>query len=164
MFTCSDWFLHALDLGGAERVYNWLCMESALNLRGNQMTRVGAKPILDVMRELNILRLVDMRGNLDKNLLGVLEGGEHYTTFSSFQVGRLYIWLLSLSSLLRCKITGLFSIAMGIEFHSTTSSLSRIIRVYFFIVLDCLFVLSDEKNIRKPILPRLFPNSVTSHG
>lgn len=62
------------------------------------MTRVGAKPILDVMRELNILRLVDMRGNSDKNLLGVLEGGEHYTTFSSFQVGRLYIWLLSLSS------------------------------------------------------------------
>lgn len=89
-------FLHALDLGGAERAYNCLCMESALNLRGNQMTRVGAKPILDVMRELNILRLVDMRGNSDKNLLGVLEGGEHYTTFSTFQVGRLYILLLSL--------------------------------------------------------------------
>ena len=79
-------------------VINWLCMESALNLRGNQMTRVGAKPILDVMRELNILRLVDMRGNSDKNLLGVLEGGEHYTTFSFFQVGRLYNWLLSLCS------------------------------------------------------------------
>lgn len=62
------------------------------------MTRVGAKPILDVMRELNILRLVDMRGNSDKNLLGVLEGGEHYTTFSFFQVGRLYNWLLSLCS------------------------------------------------------------------
>lgn len=49
------------------------------------MTRVGAKPILDVMKELNVLRLVDMRGNTDENLLGVLEFGEHYTTFSSFQ-------------------------------------------------------------------------------
>ena len=50
------------------------------------MTRAGAKPLLDVMKELNILRLVDIRGNTDDTLLGVLENGEHYTTFSTFQV------------------------------------------------------------------------------
>ncbi|KAG0627876.1 hypothetical protein M758_2G235000 [Ceratodon purpureus] len=57
----------------------------ALNLRCNQMTRAGAKPLLDVMKDLNILRLVDVRGNSDDSLLGVLENGEHYTTFSTFQ-------------------------------------------------------------------------------
>lgn len=51
----------------------------------------------------------------------------------------------------------------GIEFHSTKSSLSRRIRVYFFIFLHCLFVLIDEKQNRKPILPRRFPNFVTPH-
>lgn len=58
----------------------------ALNLRCNQMTRAGAKPLLDVMKEKRTLRLVDIRGNADDNLLGVLENGEHYTTFSSYQV------------------------------------------------------------------------------
>ncbi|XP_073392623.1 uncharacterized protein [Physcomitrium patens] len=57
----------------------------ALNLRCNQMTRSGAKPLLDVMKDLSILRLVDMRGNTDETLLGILENGEHYTTFSTFQ-------------------------------------------------------------------------------
>ena len=52
------------------------------------MTRLGAKPVLDLMKELNVLRLVDMRGNKDESLLGVLENGEHYTTFSTFQVPR----------------------------------------------------------------------------
>lgn len=50
------------------------------------MTRSGAKPLLDVMKDLSILRLVDMRGNTDETLLGILENGEHYTTFSTFQV------------------------------------------------------------------------------
>lgn len=50
------------------------------------MTRAGAKPLLDVMKEMNTLRLVDIRGNTDDSLLGVLENGEHYTTFSTFQV------------------------------------------------------------------------------
>lgn len=50
------------------------------------MTRAGAKPLLDVMKEKRTLRLVDIRGNADDNLLGVLENGEHYTTFSSYQV------------------------------------------------------------------------------
>jgi len=52
------------------------------------MTRVGAKPLLDVMKEFHILRLVDIRGNVDEGLLGVLENGEHYTTFSTYQVLR----------------------------------------------------------------------------
>jgi len=52
------------------------------------MTRVGAKPLLDVMKELHILKLVDIRGNIDDDLLGVLENGEHYTTFSTYQVPR----------------------------------------------------------------------------
>lgn len=42
--------------------------------------------MLDVMKELHILRLVDIRGNADEGLLGVLENGEHYTTFSTYQV------------------------------------------------------------------------------
>ncbi|KAG0630928.1 hypothetical protein M758_1G214500 [Ceratodon purpureus] len=61
----------------------------ALNLRFNQVTRVGAKFLLDVMHEFNILRLVDLRGNEDEKLLGVLENGEHYTQFSTFQVNLL---------------------------------------------------------------------------
>jgi hypothetical protein len=65
--------------------------------------------------------------------------------------------------LLRWNITWLFSTAIGIELHSTKSSLSTRIRVYFFIFLHCHFVLSDEKNNRKPILPRRFPNFVSSH-
>lgn len=55
------------------------------------MTRLGAKPVLDVMKELNNLRLVDMRGNKDECLLGVLENGEHYTTFSTFQVPQNFL-------------------------------------------------------------------------
>ena len=68
-----------------------LCMNGmeALNLRFNQMTRVGAKYLLDVMHEFNILRLVDLRGNEDDKVLGVLENGEHYTSFSTFQVNLL---------------------------------------------------------------------------
>ena len=64
-------------------------MHEALNLRFNQVTRVGAKLLLDVMHEFNILRLVDLRGNEDEKLLGVLENGEHYTQFSTFQVNLL---------------------------------------------------------------------------
>lgn len=64
----------------------------ALNLRFNQMTRVGAKYLLDVMHEFNILRLVDLRGNEDDKMLGVLENGEHYTSFSTFQVNSIYIF------------------------------------------------------------------------
>lgn len=63
----------------------WFLME-ALNLRCNKITRAGAKPLLHVMQELSILRLVDLRDNLEEDLLGVLECGEHYIAFSKFQV------------------------------------------------------------------------------
>lgn len=70
------------------------------------MTRLGAKPVLDVMKEFNVLRLVDMRANKDECLLGVLENGEHYTTFSTFQVPQNCPVPLCLH--LACGVNGFF--------------------------------------------------------
>lgn len=72
------------------------------------MTRAGAKPLLDVMKDLNTLRLVDIRGNTDGSLLGVLENGEHYTTFSTFQVS--HNLLHALPPLLMWQIATAFSL------------------------------------------------------
>ncbi|MCO5603587.1 hypothetical protein L7F22_057738 [Adiantum nelumboides] len=56
----------------------------ALNLRGNQLTRASGKLLLDVM-EWAILRFVDLRDNVDNRLMGVLEDGQHLTSFSRMQ-------------------------------------------------------------------------------
>ncbi|KAI5061446.1 hypothetical protein GOP47_0023951 [Adiantum capillus-veneris] len=57
----------------------------ALNLKGNQLTRVSGKLLLDVMEEWAILRFVDLRDNVDNSLMGVLEEGQHLTSFSRVQ-------------------------------------------------------------------------------
>ncbi|MCO5598065.1 hypothetical protein L7F22_052155 [Adiantum nelumboides] len=57
----------------------------ALNLKGNQLTRVSGKLLLDVMEEWATLRFVDLRDNVDNRLMGVLEDGQHLTSFSRMQ-------------------------------------------------------------------------------
>jgi len=74
----------------------------ALNLRNNHLTSSGAKALLDIMKDINVLQLVDLRGNNENdNLLGVLEGGEHYMAFSRIWAP---FWLQLEDDLGSCKI------------------------------------------------------------
>jgi hypothetical protein len=74
----------------------------ALNLRNNHLTSSGAKALLDIMKDINVLQLVDLRGNNENdNLLGVLEGGEHYMAFSHIWAP---FWLQLEDDLGFCKI------------------------------------------------------------
>ncbi|KAH7299340.1 hypothetical protein KP509_24G006300 [Ceratopteris richardii] len=57
----------------------------ALNLRGNQLSRLSGKLLLDVVEEWGILRFVDLRDNVDNRLMSVLEDGQHLTAFSRMQ-------------------------------------------------------------------------------
>eukprot|EP00249_Psilotum_nudum_P036828 c8837_g1_i1 orf=3-266(-) len=53
----------------------------ALNLRNNQLSRISGKMILEVMEEWAILRFVDLRDNIDRKRMVVLEDGHHLTAF-----------------------------------------------------------------------------------
>ncbi|MCO5576912.1 hypothetical protein L7F22_030733 [Adiantum nelumboides] len=67
----------------------------ALNLKGNQLTRVSGKLLLDVMEEWATLRFVDLRDNVENRLMGVLEDGQHLTSFSQMQAP---FWMSSRST------------------------------------------------------------------
>eukprot|EP01018_Ginkgo_biloba_P026639 Gb_19061 [translate_table: standard] len=54
----------------------------ALNLRGNQLSLISGKVLTELMVEIGVLRLVDLRHNVDKNLMCFLEEGEHRRKFS----------------------------------------------------------------------------------
>ncbi len=74
----------------------------ALNLKNNHLTSSGAKALLDIMKDMNVLQLVDLRGNNENDdLLGVLESGEHYMAFSHMWAP---FWLQLEDDLGSCKI------------------------------------------------------------